>query len=65
MTEAWSPIGGSIRKFADPSKVSDPLTNPTIVALAKKHGKTAAQVVLRWHIEQGICAIPKSFDLRA
>lgn len=44
-----------------PSKSSDPLTNPTIVALAKKFGKTSAQIILRWHIEHGICAIPKSF----
>jgi diketogulonate reductase-like aldo/keto reductase len=61
LTEAWSPLGGSVRKVEDVSKPSNPLTNPIIVALAKKHGKTPAQVVLRWHVEHGICAIPKSF----
>ena len=61
ITEAWSPLGGSVRKVADPNKSRDPLTNQTIGALAKKHGKTPAQVILRWHIEHGICAIPKSF----
>jgi len=61
VTQAWSPIGGSVRKFGDPSKVSDPLTHPTLVGLAKKYGKTPAQVVLRWHLEQGRSAIPKSF----
>ena len=30
------------------------------MSLADKYGKTPAQVVLRWHIEQGIVAIPKS-----
>ena len=29
--------------------------------LATKHRKTPAQIVLRWHIEHGLCAIPKSF----
>ena len=61
VTQAWSPIGGSVRKFGDPSKVSDPLTHPTLIGLAEKYGKTPAQVVLRWHLEQGRSAIPKSF----
>jgi diketogulonate reductase-like aldo/keto reductase len=61
VTQAWSPIGGSVRKFGDPNKVSDPLTHPTLVDLAKKFRKTPAQVVLRWHLEQGRSAIPKSF----
>jgi diketogulonate reductase-like aldo/keto reductase len=61
LTEAWSPLGGSVRRAEDASKPSNPLTNLIIVALAKKHGKTPAQVVLRWHVEHGICAIPKSF----
>ena len=37
-----------------------PLTDPVITDLAAKYGKTPAQVVLRWHIEHGFCAIPKS-----
>ena len=59
LTEAWAPLGNSVRKFGD--KSADPLTNPVIAALAKKHGKTPAQIVLRWHIEHGTCVIPKSF----
>jgi diketogulonate reductase-like aldo/keto reductase len=59
LTEAWAPLGNSVRKFGD--KSADPLTNPVIVAVAKKHGKTPAQVILRWHIEHGNCVIPKSF----
>ena len=37
-----------------------PLTDPVITDLAAKYGKTPAQVVLRWHVEHGFCAIPKS-----
>jgi 2,5-diketo-D-gluconate reductase A len=47
--EAWSPIAqGNV------------LDNPTIAAIAKRVGKTPAQVVLRWHIERGDIVFPKS-----
>ncbi len=36
------------------------LGDPVIAEVAKRHGKTAAQVVLRWVIQQGVIAIPKS-----
>jgi diketogulonate reductase-like aldo/keto reductase len=36
------------------------LEDPVVVELAANHGKTPAHVVLRWHIEHGFCAIPKS-----
>jgi diketogulonate reductase-like aldo/keto reductase len=59
--QAWSPIGGVNRyASADAASVQDPLQHPRIVALAQKYGKTPAQIVLRWHIEQGISVIPKS-----
>ena len=61
VTQAWSPLGGVNRyRPADASAVKNPLEHPTIVELAAKYGKTPAQVVLRWHIEHGISAIPKS-----
>jgi 2,5-diketo-D-gluconate reductase A len=48
-TAAWSPLGqGSL------------LDNPTITGIADKHGKTAAQVLIRWHIQLGNIVIPKS-----
>ena len=47
--EAWSPLA---RGHA--------LGDPTIKAIAGKHGKTAAQVILRWHIERGDIVFPKS-----
>ena len=59
LTQAWSPIGGSIRRFG---KGSDPLNDATIAEIAARHGKTPAQVTLRWHIQNGVSAIPKSFN---
>ncbi|MCQ4270474.1 aldo/keto reductase [Pseudomonas kuykendallii] len=49
-TQAWSPL----------ARGGDLLPHPTIQALAQKHGKTPAQVVLRWHIELGSIVFPKS-----
>lgn len=61
LTQAWSPIGGVKRYWAkDPAAIHDPLRDPVIVGIGAKYGKTAAQVILRWHIEHGISAIPKS-----
>ncbi len=48
-TEAWSPMAqGAV------------LNDPTVLAIAEKHGHTPAQVVLRWHLQQGRVIIPKS-----
>jgi 2,5-diketo-D-gluconate reductase A len=48
-TESWSPLGrGGL------------LGDSTIVAIAAKHGKTPAQVVIRWHLDSGLIAIPKT-----
>lgn len=48
-TQSWSPLGqGSA------------LLNPVILDIAQKHGRTAAQVIIRWHLELGLIAIPKS-----
>ncbi|NDZ80803.1 aldo/keto reductase [Streptomyces sp. SID10853] len=49
-TEAWSPLGQG----------KGLLDVPTIVAIAQKHGRSAAQVVLRWHLQTGNVVIPKS-----
>lgn len=49
ITESWSPLGqGTI------------LNDPTIASIARKHGKTPAQVIIRWHIDLGLIVIPKS-----
>jgi diketogulonate reductase-like aldo/keto reductase len=60
-TEAWSPLGGIHRyRPADPDAVLNALEHPTVTAIADTYGKTPAQVVLRWHVEHGVVAIPKS-----
>jgi 2,5-diketo-D-gluconate reductase A len=49
ITESWSPLGqGTL------------LENPTLKALAQKHDRTPAQVVIRWHLDRGYVVIPKS-----
>ena len=58
LTQAWSPIGG-ITFYRDGSHGST-LEDPTILGIATAHGKSAAQVMLRWHLQQGRQVIPKS-----
>lgn len=58
LTQAWSPIGG-ITFYRDGEHAST-LQDPTIGAIAEDHGKTPAQVMLRWHLQQGRQVIPKS-----
>lgn len=63
MTQAWSPIGGVNRYWFDNAeRLGDPLKAPSIFKLAEKYYKTPAQVVLRWHIQSGFSAIPKSVN---
>lgn len=50
LTEAWTPIG----------KGTALLQEQSIVAIANKHERTPAQVVLRWHVQLGVLPIPKS-----
>ncbi|WP_059003684.1 aldo/keto reductase [Pseudomonas syringae] len=48
-TQSWSPLGqGSA------------LSDPVVLKTARKHGRTAAQIIIRWHMELGLIAIPKS-----
>jgi diketogulonate reductase-like aldo/keto reductase len=58
LTQAWSPIGGITHYRGDAARST--LTDPTIGKIAEAHGKSPAQVMLRWHIQQGRSAIPKS-----
>ncbi|MEW1822885.1 aldo/keto reductase [Arthrobacter sp. NPDC080031] len=50
VTESYSPLGAG----------RDLLNAPVLAAIGKKHGKTPGQVVLRWHVQEGLVAIPKS-----
>lgn len=49
--EAWGPLGGTCYQAND---------NEILVQLAKKYGKTPAQIALRWNVERGVIIIPKS-----
>jgi 2,5-diketo-D-gluconate reductase A len=60
LTQAWSPIGGIHRYRPAGAGDADVLKNPVITDLAAKYGKTPAQVVLRWHLDEGRSALPKS-----
>jgi 2,5-diketo-D-gluconate reductase A len=51
VTESYSPLGG------DGARVLDA---PVVRRIAERLGRTPAQVVLRWHVQQGLVAIPKS-----
>lgn len=50
ITESYSPLGAS----------SDLLNAPVLAAIGGKYAKTPGQVVLRWHVQQGLVAIPKT-----
>lgn len=49
--EAWAPFGEGRKGMFE---------NPVINQIAKAHGKTPAQIILRWHLQRGVVAIPKS-----
>lgn len=50
LTQAWAPLGNK----------TDLITNPTITNIAQETGKTNAQIILRWHIQQNLLPIPKT-----
>ncbi len=49
VTESWSPLGQGIL-----------LGDATLANIARKHGRSVAQIIIRWHIQQGLVVIPKS-----
>jgi diketogulonate reductase-like aldo/keto reductase len=57
LTQAWSPIGG-ITSYGGAEKSA--FEDPTLLEIGREYGKSAAQVMLRWHLQQGRSAIPKS-----
>jgi 2,5-diketo-D-gluconate reductase A len=50
VTESWSPLGAG----------GDLLTSAVLASVGDKHGKTPGQVVVRWHLDNGLVVIPKS-----
>ena len=53
VTESWSPFGGGNSSL---------FANPVLTAIGERYGKSAAQVMCRWHVQQGFVVIPKSSD---
>ena len=53
VVESWYPFGGR-------GHTSENFNNETVTAIAKSHGKTSAQIILRWHLQAGYIAIPGS-----
>lgn len=52
--EAWSPFGGTGARM---------LQNEVLLEIANKHHRTSAQIVLRWHMQRGIIAIPRTTSI--
>lgn len=50
--EVWSPLGGSVDNRI--------LTDETLTDIARKYGKSVAQVIIRWHMQRGVVVLPKS-----
>jgi diketogulonate reductase-like aldo/keto reductase len=59
LTQAWSPIGG-ITSYRGTGEGTSTFNDPAIAAIATAHGKTPAQAMIRWHLQEGRSAIPKS-----
>ncbi|UUT36554.1 aldo/keto reductase [Microbacterium elymi] len=61
VTQAWSPIGG-ITFYPGPwgDERRSVMEDPTLADLAAAHGRSPAQIMLRWHLQEGRSAIPKS-----
>ncbi|SDI16539.1 Aldo/keto reductase [Chryseobacterium taeanense] len=51
ITQPWSPLGNGNAGLLD---------NTELKSIGEKYGKTVAQVILRWHLQEGFCVIPKS-----
>jgi len=49
-TEAWGPLGQG---------VTGELKDPAILEIAKRHNKSAAQIILRWHMQRGLITMPR------
>ncbi|WP_020105225.1 aldo/keto reductase [Nocardia sp. 348MFTsu5.1] len=61
--ESWSPLGGTSNSGWGPnSKPNTLLTDPIITRVGEQYGKSPAQVLIRWHLQNGLIVIPKSVN---
>lgn len=60
LDQAWSPIGGMTFYPGWGEGRRNVMNDPTLQAIARHHNRSVAQVMLRWHLQQGRSAIPKS-----
>jgi 2,5-diketo-D-gluconate reductase A len=60
LTQAWSPIGGITFYPGWGEERRSVMDDATLAEIAAAHGKSPAQVMLRWHLQEGRQAIPKS-----
>ncbi|KAJ7521778.1 hypothetical protein O6H91_19G067300 [Diphasiastrum complanatum] len=58
LVSGWSPLGSPGSFYG----TRDVITNPIVESIAKKHGKTPAQVALRWGVQTGAIVLPRSFN---
>ena len=59
--ESWSPLGGTSNAGWGPlSKPNTLLTDPIITRIADRHSVSPAQVLIRWHLQNGLIVVPKS-----
>ncbi|MGA9870981.1 MAG: aldo/keto reductase [Rhodococcus sp. (in: high G+C Gram-positive bacteria)] len=59
--ESWSPLGGTHNSgWGKQSKPNTLLTDEVITSIGERHAKSAAQVLIRWHLQNGLIVIPKS-----
>ena len=62
VTQAWSPLGGVRVNYAPVPEDQQPLNNPALREIGARHGKTPAQVILRWHVQHGHIIFPMSMS---
>ena len=62
LTQAWSPIGGITFYPGYGEERRSVLQDSTVAAIADQYGKSPAQVMLRWHVQEGRQVIPKSIN---
>lgn len=60
-TESWSPLGGTDRSgWGRKSQPNTLLNDPLLGRIARAHDRSVAQVIIRWHLQNGLVVIPKS-----